>query len=100
MKHLLIVLLPEEISKVDLKELEVLLSKVYEELKENISQDMKNYLEKKIKFYSFLCDFHSSEDPIELFANQPEVDYEIDKYLLSLIIEIIEKQRKKSCSLK
>ena len=73
-KHLLIVLLPDDSErKADLKhlkELEELLSKIHEELEENISQDMKNYLEKRIRFYSFLCDFQSSKDLVELFANQ------------------------------
>ncbi|APR97840.1 hypothetical protein [Wolbachia endosymbiont of Folsomia candida] len=83
-KHVLIVLLSSDFEgKVDLKGLVKLLSKGYEEL--NLSKDMKNYLERKIGFCRFLCDFKFDEDPIELFANRSEVDYEIDKFLLSLI---------------
>lgn len=37
------------------KELEMLLSGAYEELKENLSQDMKNYLEKNISLKRFVC---------------------------------------------
>jgi hypothetical protein len=47
---------------------------------------MNNYLEKKIGFYNFLYDFESSKDLIELFANRLEVNYEIDKFLLSIIV--------------
>lgn len=91
-KHLLMVLLPEEMGKADLKELEVLLSKSCEELKKSISKDMINYLEKKIKFYSFLRDFQSSKDPVELFVSRSKADYEIDKFLLSLIVEEVEEE--------
>ncbi|WP_265023335.1 hypothetical protein [Wolbachia endosymbiont (group A) of Epistrophe grossularia] len=37
------------------KELEMLLSGAYEELKEKLSQDMKNYLEKNISLKRFVC---------------------------------------------
>ena len=83
-KHVLIVLLSSDFEeKVDPKGLVELLSKGYEEL--NLSKDMKNYLERKIRFCSFLCDCKFDKDPIELFANRSEVDYEIDKFLLSMI---------------
>ncbi|APR97848.1 hypothetical protein [Wolbachia endosymbiont of Folsomia candida] len=83
-KHVLIVLLYGDFEgKVDPKGLVALLEKACEEL--NLSKDMKNYLEKKIRFCSFLCNFKFDKDPIELFANRSEVDYEIDKFLLSLI---------------
>lgn len=75
-KHLLIILLPEDPKKIDqkhLKELEGSLSKSYEALKPDLSQDMKNYLEKKIRFISFLCDFKYQENPIELFAAQANI---------------------------
>lgn len=89
-KHLLIVLLPadsKDANHLDLQKIKELLSKSYEELESSISDDMKNYLEKKIRFYSFLCDFKFDKDPIELFANQSEANYEVDKFLLSLIME-------------
>lgn len=90
-RHLLIVLLPnypEKMEKVDLKDLVVLLSKAYEEL--DLLDDMRNYLEKKMRFYSFLCNFKSDKDPIELFVSRLETDYEIDKFLLFLIMEKVE----------
>ncbi|MGL9731618.1 MAG: hypothetical protein ACR5KX_02215 [Wolbachia sp.] len=40
------VLTSDEIEIEFFKELEMLLSEAYEELKENLSQDMKNYLKK------------------------------------------------------
>ncbi|KLT23294.1 hypothetical protein wVul_0497 [Wolbachia endosymbiont of Armadillidium vulgare str. wVulC] len=92
-KHLLIIVLPDNAKKVRklnsdyLKELETFLSKGYKELEKNLSKDMKNYLEKKIRFVSFLCDFKYQENPIESFASQADVDYQIDKFLLSLIAE-------------
>ncbi|WP_264703623.1 hypothetical protein [Wolbachia endosymbiont (group A) of Volucella inflata] len=43
-KHLLMILVAGDIEIEFFKELEVLLSGAYEELKENLSQDMKNYL--------------------------------------------------------
>ncbi|GFT91669.1 DNA mismatch repair protein MutL [Nephila pilipes] len=51
-KHLLMVLTSE---LEFFKELEVLLSGAYEELKEKLSQDMKNYLEKNISLKRFVC---------------------------------------------
>lgn len=45
-KHLLMILTSGDIKIEFFKELEVLLSEAYEELKEQLSQDMKNYLEK------------------------------------------------------
>lgn len=90
-KHVLIVLLSDDFEeKVDPKDLVALLSSAYEEL--NLSKDMKNYLKKKIGFYSFLCDFKFDKDPIELFANRPEANHEIDKFLLSMIMEKIEEE--------
>ncbi|WP_168464811.1 hypothetical protein [Wolbachia endosymbiont of Ctenocephalides felis wCfeT] len=89
-KHLLTILLPEEISKMDLNYLNEALSKAYEE--PNLSEDMKNYLENKIRLYGFLCGCKHNMDPIELFANRPEANYEIDKFLLSMIMEKIEEE--------
>lgn len=53
-KKLLMILSPTEVSNFDtkyLEELKILLSGIHKELQ--LSQDMKNYLEKTIKFYSF-----------------------------------------------
>ncbi|BFD47617.1 MAG: hypothetical protein DMENIID0003_06910 [Wolbachia endosymbiont of Sergentomyia squamirostris] len=95
-KHLLIILLPEDPKKIDQKhltELEESLSKSYEALKLNLSRDMKNYLEKKIRFVSFLCDFKCQENLIESFTAQANVDYQIDKFLLSLIAKNIKEEK-------
>ncbi|WCR53351.1 MAG: hypothetical protein PG981_000373 [Wolbachia endosymbiont of Ctenocephalides orientis wCori] len=57
-KHLLIILLPEDPKEVDqnfLNELEESLSKSYKEIKPKLSKDMENYLAKKLSFYRFLC---------------------------------------------
>lgn len=90
-KHLLLVLLSSDFEeKVDPKGLVELLSKTYEEL--NLSKDMRNYLEKKIGFYNFVCNFKPNMDPIELFVNRPEADHEIDKFLLSMIMGKIEEE--------
>lgn len=75
-----------------LKEVETLLSK---SLKPNLSKDMENYLEKKLKFCNFLCSNFSLlrtkpvaiEEVISLFAAQSNVDYQIDKFLLFLVAE-------------
>lgn len=71
----------------DLNYLKEELSKAYEE--PNLSEDMKNYLENKIRLYGFLCGCKHNMDPIELFANRPEADYEIDRLLLFVIMEKI-----------
>lgn len=92
MKHVLIVLLSDDFEeKVDPKDLVALLSSAYEEL--NLSKNMKNYLKKKIGFCSFLCDFKLDKDPIELFASRPEANHEIDKFLLSMIMEKAEEEK-------
>jgi hypothetical protein len=89
-KHVLTILLPEAISKMDLNYLNEELSKAYEE--PNLSKDMKNYLEKKIRLYGFLCGCKNNMGAIELFANRPEADYEIDRLLLFLIVEKVEEE--------
>ncbi|POG51949.1 hypothetical protein BJU59_02830, partial [Wolbachia sp. wRi_2] len=63
--------------------------------------DMKNYLEKTIKFYSFLCSNFNLlvTNPtdvkaiIDLFAAQPNIDYQIDKLLLSFIVRDVEEKK-------
>ncbi|GFR32251.1 uncharacterized protein TNCT_165681 [Trichonephila clavata] len=54
-KHLLMILVAGDIEIELFKELEILLSEAYEELKEQLSQDMKNYLEKNISLKRFVC---------------------------------------------
>ncbi|WP_353277909.1 hypothetical protein [Wolbachia endosymbiont (group A) of Agelastica alni] len=54
-KHLLMILTSGNIKIEFFKELEMLLSGAYEELKEKLSQDMKNYLEKNISLKRFVC---------------------------------------------
>ncbi|WCR54442.1 MAG: hypothetical protein PG981_001464 [Wolbachia endosymbiont of Ctenocephalides orientis wCori] len=89
-KHLLTILLPEKISKMDLDYLHEKLSKAYEE--QNLSEDMKIYLENKIRLYGFLCGCKNNMRAIELFANRPEDDYEIDRLLLFVIMEGVEEE--------
>ncbi|APR99047.1 hypothetical protein [Wolbachia endosymbiont of Folsomia candida] len=84
-KHLLTILLPEKINKMDLDYLHEKLSKAYEE--PNLSEDMKIYLENKIRLYGFLCGCKNNIGAIELFANRPEADYEIDRLLLFVIMD-------------
>ncbi|MDR0773448.1 MAG: hypothetical protein LBE46_03970 [Wolbachia pipientis] len=95
------ILLPTEVGNFNveyLKELKILLSGIYKELQ--LSQDMKNYLEKTIKFYSFLCsNFNllvaSPTDVkaiVNLFAAQPNIDYQIDKLLLSFIVKDVKEK--------
>lgn len=97
-KHLLMILTSDEIEIEFFKELETLLSGVYEELKENLSQDTKNYLEKNISLKRFVC---SNVDvliakPVDmqavvnLFIVQSGVNYKIDELLLIKIAEGLE----------
>lgn len=101
-KKLLMILSPTEVSNFDtkyLEELKILLSRIHKELQ--LSQDMKNYLEKTIKFYSFLCSNFNLlvTNPtdvkaiIDLFAAQPNIDYQIDKLLLSFIVRDVEEKK-------
>ncbi|RDD34847.1 hypothetical protein Wcon_01045 [Wolbachia endosymbiont of Cylisticus convexus] len=101
-KKLLMILLPKEICNFDtkyLEELKILLSGIHKELQ--LSQDMKNYLVKTIKFYSFLCNNFSLlvasptdvKAMIDLFAAQPNIDYQIDKLLLSFIVRDVEEKK-------
>ncbi|WP_264688239.1 hypothetical protein [Wolbachia endosymbiont (group A) of Sympetrum striolatum] len=101
-KKLLMILLPTEVGDFDveyLEELKILLSGIHKELQ--LSQDMKNYLEKTMKFYSFLCSNFNLlvanptdvKAMIDLFAAQPNIDYQIDKLLLSFIVRDIEKKK-------
>lgn len=95
-KKLLMVLLPDtHLKKLNfeyLKEVETLL---FNSLKSDLSKDMENYLEKKLKFCNFLCSNFNLlatkpvdiEEVISLFAAQSNVDYQIDKLLLSLVAE-------------
>ncbi|GFR05449.1 uncharacterized protein TNCT_404931 [Trichonephila clavata] len=97
-KHLLMVLTSGDLKLEFFKELEVLLSRAYEELKENLSQDMKNYLEKNISLKRFVCnnvdvliakpvDIRAM---INLFIVQSGVNYKIDELLLIKIAEGLE----------
>ncbi|GFR24152.1 uncharacterized protein TNCT_412291 [Trichonephila clavata] len=94
-KHLLMVLTSE---LEFFKELEVLLSEAYEELKENLSQDMKNYLEKNISLKRFVCNNVNIlvAEPVDvqaminLFIVQSGVNYKIDELLLIKIAEGLE----------
>ncbi|MFP3015845.1 MAG: hypothetical protein ACEY3B_06180 [Wolbachia sp.] len=101
-KKLLMILLPTEVGNFDtkyLEELKILLSGIHKELE--LSQDMKNYLEKTIKFYSFLCSNFNLlvtnptdvKAMIDLFAAQPNIDYQIDKLLLSFIVRDVEEEK-------
>ncbi|WP_265037039.1 hypothetical protein [Wolbachia endosymbiont (group A) of Anomoia purmunda] len=101
-KKLLMILLPTEVGNFDveyLEELKILLSGIHKELQ--LSQDMKNYLVKTIKFYSFLCSNFSLlvanptdvKAMINLFATQPNIDYQIDKLLLSFIVRDVEEKK-------
>lgn len=101
-KKLLMILVPEKVSNFDtkyLEELKILLSGIHKELQ--LSQDMKNYLVKTIKFYSFLCSNFSLlvanptdvKAMINLFATQPNIDYQIDKLLLSFIVRDVEEKK-------
>lgn len=100
-KKLLMILLPTEVGNFDveyLEELKILLSGIHKELQ--LSQDMKNYLMKTIKFYNFLCSNFSLlvanptdvKAMINLFATQPNIDYQIDKLLLSFIVRMLRKK--------
>ena len=66
LKRLLAILLDndqKDTHQLDLQQTKEFLSKSYEELKSNISDDMKSYLEKQIRFYSFLCEFKCKKNP-------------------------------------
>ncbi len=97
-KHLLMILVSGDIELEFFKELEVLLSEAYEELKENLSQDMKNYLEKNISLKRFVCSnvnvlIAKPTDVramINLFIAQPGIYYKIDELLLTKIAENLE----------
>ncbi len=62
---------------------------------------MKNYLEKTIKFYSFLySNFNllvanpaDVKAMVNLFAAQPNIDYQIDKLLLSFIVRGVKEEK-------
>ncbi|WP_264706712.1 hypothetical protein [Wolbachia endosymbiont (group B) of Archips podanus] len=97
-KHLLMVLTSSDIKIEFFKELEILLSRTYEELKDNLSQDMKDYLEKNISLKRFVC---SNVDiliakpvdvrtMINLFIVQSGANYKIDELLLIKIAEGLE----------
>ncbi|MGL5028898.1 MAG: hypothetical protein ACRC6C_02145 [Wolbachia pipientis] len=97
-KHLLMILTSGDIELEFFKELEVLLSEAYEELKENLSQDMKNYLEKNISLKRFVCSNVNIlvakpvnvRAMINLFIVQSGVNYKIDELLLIKIAEGLE----------
>ena len=97
-KHLLMILVAGDIEIEFFKELEVLLSGAYEELKENLSQDMKNYLEKNISLKRFVCSNVKVlvAEPVDvraminLFIAQSEVNYKIDELLLIKIAGALE----------
>ncbi|WP_265040054.1 hypothetical protein [Wolbachia endosymbiont (group A) of Trypoxylon clavicerum] len=97
-KHLLMILVVGDIEIEFFKELEVLLSGAYEELKENLSQDMKNYLEKNISLKCFVCSNVKVlvAEPVDvraminLFIAQSEVNYKIDELLLIKIAGALE----------
>lgn len=97
-KHLLMILTSGDIELEFFKELEVLLSRAYEELKEKLSQDMKNYLEKNISLKRFVCSNVNVlvAEPtdvramINLFIVQSGVNYKIDELLLIKIAESLE----------
>ncbi|MDX5461987.1 MAG: hypothetical protein O7157_00150 [Wolbachia endosymbiont of Tetragnatha montana] len=97
-KHLLMILTSGDIELEFFKELEVLLSEAYEELKENLSQDMKNYLEKNISLKRFVCSNVNIlvakpvnvRAMINLFIVQSGANYKIDELLLIKIAEGLE----------
>lgn len=97
-KHLLMILVAGDIEIEFFKELEVLLSGAYEELKENLSQGMKNYLEKNISLKRFVCSNVKVlvAEPVDvraminLFIAQSEVNYKIDELLLIKIAGALE----------
>ncbi|EAL59527.1 hypothetical protein WwSim0747, partial [Wolbachia endosymbiont of Drosophila simulans] len=101
-KKLLMILSPTEVSNLDtkyLEELKILLSGIHKELQ--LSKDMKNYLEKTIKFYSFLSSNFNLlvtnptdvKAVIDLFAAQPNIEYQIHKLLLSFIVKDVEEKK-------
>ncbi|GFQ94753.1 uncharacterized protein TNCT_502721 [Trichonephila clavata] len=97
-KHLLMILTSGDIKIEFFKELGKLLSEAYEELKENLSQDMKNYLEKNISLKRFVCSNVNIlvakpvdvRAMINLFIVQSGVNYKIDELLLIKIAEGLE----------
>lgn len=97
-KHLLMVLISGDIKIEFFKELEMLLSGAYEKLKVNLSQDMKNYLEKNISLKRFVygnIDVLTAKPVdvlamINLFIVQSGENYKIDELLLSKIAESLE----------
>lgn len=97
-KHLLMILVSGDIEIEFFKELEMLLSGAYEELKEKLSQDMKNYLEKNISLKRFVCSNVNIlvAEPVDvraminLFIAQSEVNYKIDELLLIKIAGALE----------
>ncbi|WP_265026407.1 hypothetical protein [Wolbachia endosymbiont (group A) of Bibio marci] len=97
-KHLLMILVSGDIEIEFFKELEMLLSGTYEELKEKLSQDMKNYLEKNISLKRFVCSNVNIlvAEPVDvraminLFIAQSEVNYKIDELLLIKIAGALE----------
>lgn len=97
-KHLLMILVVGDIEIEFFKELEILLSGAYEELKENLSQDMKNYLQKNISLKRFVCSNVKVlvAEPVDvraminLFIVQSAVNYKIDELLLIKIAEGLE----------
>ncbi|WP_341816485.1 hypothetical protein [Wolbachia endosymbiont (group A) of Agelastica alni] len=97
-KHLLMILVAGDIEIEFFKELEMLLSEAYEELKENLSQDMKNYLEKNISLKRFVCSNVNIlvAEPVDvraminLFIAQSGVNYKIDELLLIKIAGALE----------
>lgn len=97
-KHLMMILTSGDIELEFFKELEMLLSRTYEELKDNLSQDMKNYLEKNISLKRFVCSNVNIlvAEPtdvramINLFIVQSGVNYKIDELLLVKIAEGLE----------
>ncbi|WP_265040483.1 hypothetical protein [Wolbachia endosymbiont (group A) of Lasioglossum lativentre] len=97
-KHLLMILVAGDIEIEFFKELEMLLSGAYEELKEKLSQDMKNYLEKNISLKRFVCSNVNIlvAEPVDvraminLFIAQSGVNYKIDELLLVKIAGALE----------
>uniref|UniRef100_A0A1A9VKE4 Probable periplasmic serine endoprotease DegP-like n=1 Tax=Glossina austeni TaxID=7395 RepID=A0A1A9VKE4_GLOAU len=97
-KHLLMILVAGDIEIEFFKELKILLSEVYEELNEQLSQDMKNYLEKNISLKRFVCSNVNIlvAEPVDvraminLFIAQSGVNYKIDELLLIKIAEGLE----------
>ncbi len=97
-KHLLMILVAGDREIEFFKELEMLLSGAYEELKEKLSQDMKNYLEKNISLKRFVCSNVNIlvAEPVDvraminLFIAQSEVNYKIDELLLIKIAGALE----------